>query len=232
MRKASIYLCGVLFTMGAKADLVITNLTAAPETSQVVISQLSTNGATFGTRNRSNIANDWRSIGQTFAWNSDQAMDGIGFYLSSATWTGGDQEYVLVVQSLNASSVPTGVVYQAEVLMTAVKVQAGQWMYFDTDNLALQNGGLYGVTLCPTEVTGAVSNNILQWASGADESAYAGGTGTLFNPSGKGGIPTTTSYGSARDLTFYVQAIPEPATVSLYVVSLGAIVGVRRMMAR
>jgi len=162
---------------------------------------------------------DWRAITQTFQWTATNAFDGIGLYMdggNNSYWsTTSTQTFRFVIQALD-SSIPTQTVLNATFVLTGDKVADGQWLYIDTDNVALQNGQWYGFSLCPAKT--AVNGGLRTFWDTAPGDAYAGRSrqyapkngSTLF-------IPKTDSYstgGSPQgDYTFYMLHEPPPPMV-------------------
>lgn len=209
--KKTIILC-LLSVMYAQAGVVISNPAGVPA-ENVVISQPDHSGSSVvQARNRASNLSDWRAITQTFYWNTDAQFDGIGFYMGAGNdlyWTeGASQTYVLVIQKLSANE-PESTVLTAEFQLTADKVTDNQWIYFDTENVALENGQLYGLSLCPEEYS---VNSVLRtfWATGS-EGFMLEGIARQYAPNMPDAIPKSDSYslgGGINGYAFYMQSVP------------------------
>lgn len=226
-----IIILSVLFAMGVRAEVIISN-SAGVSMGNVTLSQSDYSGSSIvQARNRASNLSDWRAITQTFIWNSNDQFDGIGLYMGAGNdtyWTEGkSQTYVLVIQKLE-SNLPVSTVLNAELLLTDDKVSDNQWIYFDTENVALENGQLYGFSLCPAE-TSVNSGLRTFWATGSD--GLFEGIARQYAPNETGDIPKSDSYssgGGVNDYALYMQTVPEPATAGLVLVSSGLLMLLRR----
>ncbi|MEA2068364.1 MAG: hypothetical protein U9P12_04110, partial [Verrucomicrobiota bacterium] len=146
--------------------------------------------------------------------------DGIGLYMSGGNnsyWTTtSTQTYQFVVQALD-SNVPTQTVLNATFQLSGDKVADGQWLYIDTDNVALQNGQWYGFSLGPVETA---VNGVLRtfWNTASGDvyvglaRQYAPNSSTFFVPK----EDTYTTGGSPQgDYTFYMLREPPPIIISI-----------------
>ena len=208
---------GMLLAASANAAVELSN-PATVSTNHVAVSQLDTSGTVHvQARNRLSALSDWRAITQTFQWTVTNAFDGIGLYMNGGNnsyWTTtSTQTYQFVVQALD-SNIPTQTVLNATFQLPGDKVADGQWLYIDTDNVALQNGQWYGFSLCPaqTDVNG-VLRTFWDTASG---DVYAGLARQYIPVSG--GIPKADSYsagGGVPDYAFYMLYASPPPVISI-----------------
>ena len=225
--KKYIIACSVLSAVAvAQAGVILSNPASVP-TSNVAIEQSDHTGATMQIRNRG--ATDIRFITQTFVWNTDDAFDGIGLYLdggSDGYWTAGDsQTYTFAIQALGTGWAITDTVYQVDFTLTGDKVADGQWLYLDTDNVALQNNTTYGFALSAASNDTALLRTFVMTGTG---DTYLPGLARITGDDwGEPGAVKTLPYGTGagvNDYTFYMQSIPEPATFGLIGLSaLGAL---------
>jgi len=214
-----------VFSVAVNADDITVSNPAGPPSGNVAIANPNYDGSLqIQGRFRASNSSDWRSITQTFTWPTNLWMDGLQLRLgnSQPTWTiddpyngyrNGTQEYTLVVQALNSSSVPTSLVAQLFFTLTSDKIAPDTWIYFDLDsNLNLSQNQLYGFELTPS---GPPSKDYRTYFN-TSTNDYAGGRGAQANPQSSN-LPRTTAYGSAgTDYTMYFTAIPEPATIILF----------------
>ncbi|MFA5687894.1 MAG: hypothetical protein WC959_01895 [Kiritimatiellales bacterium] len=207
-----------------KADVILSNPTP----------DFSKNMAVCQTNQDGNLQTRWtsgdnRSVTQTFQWKSEDLLDGIGLYMMSSqtTWVR-DQEYVLIIQEASGATGSAGtVVTNITFTMTRNNVSANQWLFIDFDNVALTSNQWYGITICPS--SNDVAGTVMFWGSYSVDSSLPG-TAQQFNP-GDTGLPKSEFGSSNRDLTFYLQSapVPEPATISLFIISMISMWGVRQM---
>ena len=221
MKKHMFVASGLLVAMSAQSALIVSQLDNVPA-NDVTLSQTNiVTGSHISARERS--AGDLRGVGQSFTWNSALALDSVGFlaYSGQPAWT--DQDYVFKIHELNSSGSVQSTVYQTEFLLAAGDVFKRKWTNLDIDNQNLVNGTVYGFILAPK--TGIYQNQILYIANNTGN-PYAAGVATQ---SGLGSDLTTYGSTSSNDLGFYLQTIPEPATMGLLVTAMIGILGIRRM---
>jgi hypothetical protein len=197
-----------MVAMCAGAEVILSNPTSVPA-ENIAISQLKTDGVVLQSRHTK--PTDWKGIGQSFKWESGEALDGIGLFISpeqanaSPAYTR-DQHHVLIIQELDGyRGVPGKTVYQVEFTLRAENVKPGQWLHLDIQNLALKNRQYYGITLVPAEAS--VSSQRISWATTADAASYASGDVNQMDIPGRGLPPGNgIAFGSAkRDAAFYLQ---------------------------
>jgi len=177
----------------------------------VDIYQSDTAGVSLQSRHVS--AKNWRAVAQSFKWESDHALDGIGLRLDSTqpVWKR-DQQYELIIQELDGyRGVPSALVYRMEFTMQKDWVGPNRWLYLGVDDLNLEAGQWYGFAVGPT-AEDRKGDLVLFVATSGDDAAYARGSANQFNPYDPDrGWPPSGPYGSARrDLAFYFK-FKEPA---------------------
>ena len=225
---------GALFVgASAQASVILSNPASIPG-SNVAIEQSDHSGAANQIRNRG--ATDIRFITETFVWNTDDAFDGIGFYLdggNNSYWTAGDsQNYTFAIQELNdgLGLPPTQTMYNETFSLAGSYVADGQWLYLDTDNVALQNGSTYGFALSAASTDTALLRTFVTTAS---SDAYSAGLARITGDDwGETGALKTAAYNTGsgvNDHTFYMQSIPEPATIGLLGLCATGMLFVRRV---
>ncbi|MDR1280504.1 MAG: hypothetical protein LBK99_06745 [Opitutaceae bacterium] len=220
---ASIPLAFLLLSVTARA-LTVSSIALLPA-SGVNINY--STGVSQGVTARYFASNNQRSLDQTFVWNSDLNMSGLGLLVatdqnaaSGKNFTK-SQSYYLDIQNLdntNDSRTVQGTVITVQFTLTTDLVRAGHYLYIAfTTPLSLTNGAAYGFNFRAAE---EVNNN----AVSIDQSAVAyadgaGGQGGTVSIIANGGVYTRS--GSNYDLAFFTTtaAVPEPATT---VASLGA----------
>lgn len=219
---ASIPLAFFFLSLTARALTV--SSTALLPTSGVNINN--SDGRSVGLQARYTKADDQRSLGQTFIWNSDLTMSGLGLLIAADQGSDGKkfttaQSYYLDIQKLDnsySSRTVQETITTVQFTLTTDLVNPGKFLYVTfTTPLSLTNGTAYGFNLRPGEM---ISNNVLAIDQSAVDylNGVAGANTTSI-------IPNGTAYaksGSGYDLTFFTTtaaAVPEPATT---VVSLGA----------
>lgn len=220
-----------MVAMYAGADVILSNPTSVP-TENVAISQLIHDGVNLQSRHTTSL--DWKGIGQAFTWNTADALDGVGMYIESATFSS-DQQHWFILSQLSSNGGPvTNTVYQQEFTLTTGAVGAEKWVYFDIDDQAMVNGGYYAVTVVASEAA-IVSGQRIYWACSADDAYYTGGEANQIDPIVRG-LPPSSSHDFAtsanKDTVFYMQSIPEASTVSLFVISMCSVIGLRRMITK
>ncbi|MDR1279405.1 MAG: PEP-CTERM sorting domain-containing protein [Opitutaceae bacterium] len=177
-----------------------------------------------GTTARYIAADNQRSITQTFVWNSDLAMAGLGLLVSgnqntvSGQMFTASQEFALDIQEIDNATYPrkvvTGGTITVSFTLTTALVNAGQFLYirFDTP-LALEKNKSYGFNLRPT---GLVPSNAL--AIEKSMAAYADGVSS--QSSSVSIIATDAAYGNNTNLAYAFftttapAPVPEPATTA------------------
>jgi len=228
---------GALFVgASAQASVILSNPASVPG-SNVAIEQSDHSGPANQIRNRG--ATDIRFITETFVWNTDDAFDGIGFYLdggNNSYWTSGDsQNYTFVIQKLDdgLGSPPTETMYNETFSLTGSYVADGQWLYLDTDNVTLQNGSTYGFALSAAT---SDTSELRTFVTTASSDAYAAGLARITGDDwGETGALKTAAYNTGsgvNDHTFYVQSIPEPTTIGLFGLTSAGILLIRRVLMR
>lgn len=191
----------LLLATTTHAALVVTNLTSVP-VNNVLLDQPSSAGNS--TQSRYLNSTSWRGIQQTFVWNSDEKLEGIGIRVDEDQddidpFTT-DQEHVLYIQSVNGTAAST-TVYTATFTLTDALVNEGEYVYLDIDDLALSNGAGYGFSICP--VTNAIDGDQrIYWSRSADDDAYSSGVAAQFDPSA--GLPDSTYGDQNQDLAFFL----------------------------
>ena len=221
MKKYMYIACGLLIAMSAQSALIVSRLDNVPGSDVTISQEVAEAGKNISARERS--LGDLRGAGQSFTWNSTLALDSIGFlvYSGQPAWT--DQDYVLKLHELNSSGTVQSTVYTANFTLAVGDVLKNKWVNLDIDNQILTSGTVYGFVLAPK--TGVYNGNILYIANNT-ANPYAGGRATQ---SALGTDLTTYGSTSLNDLGFYMQTIPEPATMGLLVSAMVGILGIRRL---
>lgn len=195
----------------AGANVVLSNPVSVP-TEGVVVSQLTHDAVNLQSRHTS--PTDWKGVGQAFTWSVDDDLDGVGMFIETATFSS-DQQHWFILSQLDGNGGPvTNTVYQKEFTMSAANVASNQWVHFDIDDQVMVNGGYYAVTIVATEED--TGGQRIYWACGADTN-YPGGEANQIDPIVRG-LPPSSSHDFAtsanRDTVFYMQAVPEPVSLS------------------
>jgi len=202
----------LMFSVSVNAAVTLSN-PSSPPTSEVAILQTNNLGSGIQARNRASNSSDWRAITQTFTWNSEKDIAGLGLYMhSSQTAWSADQNYVLVIQALNGNS-PTLDVAEIEFSLTSSYVGPSQWLYIDFDDIELQNGATYGFSFCPPA---SAVNGSLRTVWNVANADVLTGISRQYSPN-PNGIPKTDSYssgGGVNDYTLYMTTKPDPITLS------------------
>lgn len=209
MKKSGwIVFCAVLICAGVQAEVLLSNPASVPA-DNVALSQLQSGGTIVQARNLASDLSNWRAITQTFFWNSLEDFEGIGLYMDTGNesyWTGSSiQAYTFIIQELDDSTLPIETVFEVEFELTGDKVADGQWLYIDTDSVALEFGKRYGFTLAPAET--AVSGALRTFWGTATGDAYAVGLARQYAPASSGALPKSDTYtqgGSVNDYAFYM----------------------------
>jgi len=234
MKMKYLALSTLLVGAGAQAAVILSNPASVP-ISNVVIEQSNSSGSSIvQARNRASNLSDWRAITQTFFWNGSDDFDGVGLHMGTGNnsyWSStSTQTYQFVIQELAADLTPTNTVLNATFALTGDKVADGQWLFIDTDNVALVDGGRYGFSLAPAET--AVNGGLRTFWNTADTDAYASGVARQYAPNTTGAMPKSDKYnigGGVNDYTFYMQSIPEPASICLIGLVSSGILFIRRV---
>ena len=190
-----------------------TNLTAAPL--NTVISQTNANGTQLQIRNTS--ATDRRSASQTFVWTTDDALDGIGFYLGSYQSFWNPKRFQLSIQAINAAGTVLSTAAYIEFTIDPAIVLPNSWMYFDISELNLVNGQSYGLAFGPVYRDGS-STQKLRLTTSDTHAAYADGvgrqTGSAVAPYSSYNVTESDDW---HDVAFLLTSIHtgaiEPATI-------------------
>ncbi|RRJ94885.1 PEP-CTERM sorting domain-containing protein [Opitutaceae bacterium TAV4] len=225
---ASIPLAFFLLTLTARA-LTVSSIALLP-TSGVNIDH--STGVSDGVTTSNGItaryfaADNQRSLDQTFIWNSDLNMSGLGLLVAADQNTVSgkrfttSQSYYLDIQRLddsNSSRKVEETIITVQFTLTTDLVRAGHYLYIAfTTPLSLTNGTAYGFNLRPGEIVNANAVSIdLTAVPYADGAGGQGGTVSIL----ANGTAYTKS-GSNYDFAFFTTtaAVPEPATT---VASLG-----------
>lgn len=224
-RLSAFVLIGLLsLASGVTAHAVIVSSLVSkdlPQDSVNIVSSLSGAAISDGTTARYQSESSQRSITQTFVWNSDDGMTGLGLLISANqnsvsgqnfTTT---QSFALDIQELDDASYPRkvksgGTITAVTFNLTVSLVQAGQFLYIQFDTpLALENGKSYGFNFRPTEMVAANAVAI--------ERASVAYTGGVCNQTvSVSTIADGAAYGNNSNLSyafFTTAAIPEPASV-------------------
>lgn len=226
-----IYLSAALLfgAVASNAALLVSNTSSVP-TENVTINQALFNGGSTQSRNRKGDLSDWRGIQQTFVWNSNNKLDGIGIRVDADQGSfdpfNDAQQHVLYIQSVNGLSADTNPIYTATFTLSASQVRTNEYIYLDLDDVTLVNGYEYGFSLCP--VASAADSQRIYWSRSADDSAYIDGEAAQFNPNNDG-LPDSTYGDQNQDLTFYMTQVPEPTSLAVLSVASLAIVFVRKI---
>lgn len=212
----------------ASAQIVVSNVASAPGENVTINQALFDASATVQARDQ---VGSVRSVSQTFTWNSDLALDGVGFRFASAQNTldpvAADRVWRIDIQQisgngrLTAASIITTVA-SLEFTLTPASINPGSYTYLDfVTDLNLTNGATYGL------IVHAVGPNAtaqrLFFNRSTDASSYTGGIAAQQSFAGDGAYGGTYG-GLGYNLTFYMTtaAIPEPSSAATFA-ALGAL---------
>jgi hypothetical protein len=161
-----------------------------------------------------------RDLCQTFTANATGFLSGVSLYLPSGGTS--DQQAPATISILGTTGVqnipdPTNILWTG----TFANLATG-WFEVNTTNTypAITSGNVYGIRITSTDPLPTNPND--SWSVQIAGNLYA--AGSLFENKGSGWVAVTVgsnSYPNA-DAAFrtYVDAVPEPATVSLMILAL------------
>lgn len=233
--RASLSLVLGLLWSGAVAHAVVVSSLVSTPTDNVNIDHSGGTNNTITARYLS--ASNQRSVTQTFTWNSDSDMAGLGMLISSLQNTASglyftqSQSYFLDVQQLtSATGVRTveSTITTVPFTLTTSMVVAGQYLYFQFDTpLDLVNGAAYGYNFRAAEIN---AGNAVAFDTASV--AYTGGVANQTASVAQ--IANGVAYGNAGfDYAFFTVTatnVPEPSTAAVLfgALAMGSALAVRR----
>lgn len=220
----------------AHSATAITPQSLAPTLSSDIADSITVSQFSVGALDDIQIRNSTsiRSAAQSFTWNSDYGMTGLGLMVGDGkTWgTTTTQSFELSIHAASgiAGSI-TSDLAAFSFTMTSSLAVAGNWLYFDLpETLSLTNGAVYVFHL---KALGSTENN----TGGFDNIFVLERSSTDLYSVGRAAQLTTNDTvlpsGQSWDYTFFVtdsSQIPEPsaATALMGILALGGAVGLRR----
>ena len=226
-RFAAIFAVASVLCSSVTHAVDLSSLTTIPTDGSVNINIAST-GVGLGITARYFAEDNQRSVAQTFTWNSNGDMSGLGLLIAPDQNSGGgkfftqDQDYFLDIQQLQSATDNRSVqdtLTTASFTLTTSVIVAGQYLYIEFDTpLDLENGSSYGFNLRPGEL---IAGNAIS----VDQSAIAYANGVGQQRGTVAIIPDGSAYGNAGlDFAFYTTStVPESSSSALW---LGIMAGI------
>lgn len=199
-----------------RADVMVSPMTEMPTENVAIAVGSQESVMAVNARNMLKTGGEYAGVAQSFQWNSNGKLTGIGFYLhpdqAKFPWRSHEsQSYVLYIHEGDGPSLPEGSHIPVETFSFTIRgseiSNAGaKWLYLELPGLDLKNGRWYGFQIGPAnQATG--SNRLFFQIS---NTAYEGHSQALNL--GDKEIPAETSYtnnmGGAKDLTFFMTSSP------------------------
>lgn len=235
-RSACRRLAGSVLALVGLTALTATGQTLTQLTSVAAGANINQSSVTANVTARYQSAGNFRDLTQTFIWNSDGAITGIGLLIdagsggSGTTFTSTSQTFALDLQQLTSATVRTvtSTLTTLNFTLTSSLVTANDYLYISFDTpVALTNGGAYAFNLRPTSI---VASNALDISDSTTANTTLYGVGAQGSTAG-----LVSTYGNGNiDLTYFTTAtaVPEPPSFALLAAAGGGLFFLRRSLIR
>ncbi len=220
----------------ASAQIIVSNVASAPGENVTINQALFDASTSVQVRDQAGSA---RSVSQTFTWNSDLALDGVGFRFASTQdaydGVNEDRTWRIDIQLISgngrlSAATITETVASLAFTLTPASVNPNSYVYLDfVSNLDLVNGATYGMSIHAVEEKTPFQR--LFFNRSTDSTSYTGGVAA--QQSYFGSAPYSGTYGGlGYNLTFFMTTapIPEPSSAAALaaLAALGVVASRRR----
>ncbi|MBU3666055.1 MAG: hypothetical protein FGM15_09310 [Chthoniobacterales bacterium] len=197
-----------------RADVTVSTMADMPAENVAIAVGTEESTMAVNTRNMSNTGGEYKGVAQSFRWNHDGKLTGIGFYLhpdqSNYPWRSHEtQSYVLTIHAGDGPSLAAASHEPVETLHftipgSQISNTGSKWLYLELRGVDLKKNQWYGFQIGP-DLGATGTNRLFFQISNTDYEGNSQALNLAETP-----IPAEISYsnnmGQIKDLTFFMTA--------------------------